>query len=105
MVVYITNGYTLMTVEAGERPPSLPARLPSCRKAKDTVMILGHMVKWADEHKSEITELERLLGELRKAEGNIEARTYRPRTDAAQQATANKKSRGGGRKEDKNEHI
>ena len=51
------------------------------REAKDTVAILDPVVDWKKKNKTFLDSLEGLLGRVRKAEKDIEGRTYRPRTD------------------------
>lgn len=50
------------------------------RVAKDTEMMAGPVVTWAEKNRATLKELERLLGEVRKQEKKNEVRIYSPRT-------------------------
>lgn len=50
------------------------------RVAKDTEMMEGPVVTWAEKNRATLKELERLLGEVRKQEKKNEVRIYSPRT-------------------------
>lgn len=50
------------------------------RRAKDFVAACTPIVKWAEENRSVIKSLERLLGDVRKEERSTENRFYTPRT-------------------------
>lgn len=49
------------------------------RTAKDTVCRMGPVVAWLETNRPVVKSLERLLGELRKAENRLENRVYIPR--------------------------
>lgn len=49
------------------------------RTAKDTMNIMAPVLAWNDENRNIIKSLERLLGEVRKAEKYTEGRIYTPR--------------------------
>lgn len=51
------------------------------RNAKDAVTVMRPVVEWAAGHKSAVNSLEKLLGEVRKAERDTENRHYTDRTD------------------------
>ena len=51
------------------------------RAAKDNMEQLSPIVQWVDENQAVIKGLERLLGEVRKAEKRVSGRIYTPRTD------------------------
>lgn len=51
------------------------------RQAKDTAEILRPVISWVDDHGQIVKSLERLLGEVRKAEKNTESRCYTEKTD------------------------
>lgn len=50
------------------------------RAAMDLQSVTAPILKWMDENKTVIKSLERLLGDVRKAERNTENRIYTPRT-------------------------
>ena len=50
------------------------------REAKDRERQLQPIVDWLSQNKKTINELERLLGEVRKAEKSTESRIYTPKT-------------------------
>ena len=54
-------------------------------KAKDTIEQLNPLVSWVDQNLKTIKELERALGEMRKAEKNMCYRHYNPKTDIVNQ--------------------
>lgn len=56
------------------------------RKAKDTIEQLGPLVTWVAQNSKIIKELEKVLGEMRKAEKNIQYRHYNPKTDIVNEA-------------------
>lgn len=49
------------------------------RKAKDTLVVLGLVLDWIDANRSVVKSLERLLGDVRRAEKRTEGRIYTPR--------------------------
>lgn len=49
------------------------------RKAKDMMEITAPILEWVEGHRAETKSLERLLGDVRKAERKMENRTYIPR--------------------------
>ena len=51
------------------------------RKAKDTIEQLGPLVTWVAQNNKVIKELEKVLGEMRKAEKNMCYRHYNPKTN------------------------
>lgn len=51
------------------------------RKAKDRAQITQPIVDWERQNQKTIRELERLLGEVRRAEKATEGRSYNPKTD------------------------
>ena len=51
------------------------------RKAKDTIEQLGPLVTWVVQNNKVIKELERVLGEMRKVEKNMQYRHYNPKTN------------------------
>ena len=51
------------------------------RKAKDTIEQTGPLVTWVAQNNKVIKELERVLGEMRKAEKNMCYRHYNPKTN------------------------
>lgn len=55
------------------------------RKAKDTIEQLNPLVSWGNQNLKTIKELERVLGEMRKAEKNMCYRHYNPKTDIVNQ--------------------
>ena len=66
-------------------PPSKLKRLLATarrrrRIAKNIIETAEPVVAWCDKHKTEIKELERLLGEMRQTERRIAGRVYAPRT-------------------------
>ena len=50
------------------------------RAAKDAMSMTAPVLEWLDANRAVIKSLERLLGEVRKAEKNTEGRIYTPRT-------------------------
>lgn len=64
------------------------------RKAKDTIEQLGPLVTWVAQNSKIIKELEKVLGEMRKAEKNIQYRHYNPKTDIVNQALKEVKKDG-----------
>ena len=50
------------------------------RESKDTMSTMIPVLEWADSNRAVIKSLERLLGDVRKAEKNLENRIYTPRT-------------------------
>lgn len=46
------------------------------REAKDIIRVMQPIVNWADNNASTIKNIERLLGEVRKAEKSLENRVY-----------------------------
>lgn len=50
------------------------------RRAKDTLARTGPVAAWARENQKTVKDLERLLGEVRKAERQTANRAYAPRT-------------------------
>lgn len=55
------------------------------RAAKDAVQRLHPLVEWMDRNNRTIKEMERLLGDIRKAEASTENRHYNHKTDIVQQ--------------------
>ena len=53
------------------------------RTAKDAMAELGPVLAWLDENRAVVKSLERLLGEVRRAERRTENRVYTPRTNPA----------------------
>jgi len=51
------------------------------REAKETMEVLSPVLAWAEENKTMVKSLERLLGNVRKVERRIQERQYTPRTD------------------------
>lgn len=51
------------------------------RQAKNTAEILKPVVSWVDSNEQIVKSLERLLGEVRKAEKNTDSRSYMEKTD------------------------
>ena len=51
------------------------------RTAKDTLSVLAPIRAWVADNTDVIHALQRLLGEVRKAEGKLENRYYNPKTD------------------------
>ena len=51
------------------------------RQEKDIVAQLAPVVEWAKENDVAIRRLQRVLGELRKVDRNIQNRFYTPRTN------------------------
>ena len=51
------------------------------RRAKDTGTKTEAIVKWCEENSGVIRSIEKLLGEVRKAERSTENRSYIPKTD------------------------
>lgn len=54
------------------------------RKAKDAIIELQPILKWAEENARTLKSLEQLLGAVRKAEKATENRFYTDRTDAVE---------------------
>ena len=52
----------------------------SRRMAKDIYNTVSLIVQWAEENKNVVKSLERLLGDVRKAEKFMQNRTYTPKT-------------------------
>ena len=50
------------------------------RRAKDTLQAAGPLVLYAEGHRRELKDLEKLLGEVRRAERATEGRIYTPRS-------------------------
>ena len=65
------------------------------RKAKDTIEQLGPLVTWVVQNNKVIKELERVLGEMRKVEKNMQYRHYNPKTDIVSQALKGGKDQNG----------
>ena len=65
------------------------------RKAKDTIEQLGPLVTWVAQNNKVIKELERVLGEMRKVEKNMQYRHYNPKTDIVSQALKGGKDQNG----------
>lgn len=57
------------------------------RAAKDKIIQTVLVVEWIAENPQTIKALERLLGDVRKAEKSLEHRVYVPRTDAGRRKT------------------
>lgn len=51
------------------------------RDAKDLITVLSPLAHWVEDNKTVLKSLERLLGDIRKAEKSTESRFYIPRTD------------------------
>ena len=51
------------------------------REAKDLNAVLTPVVEWADANRATVKALEKLLGEVRRAERTTESRIYTPRTN------------------------
>ncbi len=51
------------------------------RQAKETVEISAPVIEWLQENGNTVKSLERLLGEVRKAERRVQGRVYSPRTN------------------------
>lgn len=56
------------------------------RDAKDTMTITDPIISWVAENKTVLKSLERLLGDIRKAEHSTEGRCYIPRTNVVELA-------------------
>lgn len=56
------------------------------REAKETIEITQPIVQWVNENRATIKGLERLLGDVRKAERRTQNRSYAPRTDILEEA-------------------
>lgn len=65
---YICQGFTLHNIREKRR------------EAKDAKAVTTPIVEWVYQNKKTINDLEKLLGEVRKAEKRTENRTYRNRT-------------------------
>lgn len=50
------------------------------RRAKDAMSVLEPVLSWAEGNRTVVKSLERLLGDVRKAEKSTENRIYTPRT-------------------------
>lgn len=55
------------------------------RDAKDTRIKCQYIIDWIEENGKVIKSLERLLGEVRKIERNLENRSYFPKTDIVEE--------------------
>lgn len=64
------------------------------REAKNTETVLRPIVEWADKHGPDIKSLERLLGDVKKAEKSAENRHYIDRTDIIAETLGKKKEAG-----------
>ena len=51
------------------------------REAKDLSAVLTPVAEWLDGNRATVKELEKLLGEVRKAQRSAESRIYTPRTN------------------------
>lgn len=60
------------------------------REAKDSVQRLQPLMDWIDKNNKTIKEMERLLGDIRKAETSTENRHYNNKTDIVQQTIGGK---------------
>lgn len=58
----------------------------SRRTAKETIELSSPILEWIEENQSAVRSLERLLGDVRKAERRIEGRTYSPKTNIMEEA-------------------
>lgn len=58
------------------------------RVAKDLYNAVSPVAQWAEENKNVIKSLERLLGDVRKAEKFLQNRTYTPKTGVLREAEA-----------------
>jgi len=56
------------------------------RKAKDEMDALSPVLLWVEENRSVVKGLERLLGDVRKAERRAENRIYTPRTERGRES-------------------
>lgn len=55
------------------------------RKAKDIRAVFLPVLEWAKENKKVVKDLEKLLGEVRKAEKGMNCRHYRAKTNVVEQ--------------------
>lgn len=62
------------------------------REAKNTKQQLEPLIRWTEENQAVVRGLERLLGEVRKAETNIKNAHYYPRTDIVNEILENKEN-------------
>lgn len=62
------------------------------REAKNIQLQLAPLVGWIRENQNVVRGLERLLGEVRKAETNIKNAHYYPRTDVVDEILENKEN-------------
>ena len=60
------------------------------REAKDKTICLEPIVQWIEDNAAVIKGLERLLGEVRKAERSLENRTYHQKTNIVETIRGNK---------------
>lgn len=60
------------------------------REAKDKTICLEPIVQWIEDNAAVIKGLERLLGEVRKAERSLENRTYHQKTNIVETVRGNK---------------
>ena len=60
------------------------------RMAKDKIIRIEPIAKWVDDNPTIIKGLERLLGEVRKAERSLENRMYHPKTDIIEKVRVDK---------------
>lgn len=51
------------------------------RQAKEEIELLSPLLRWIEENRSIIKALERMLGEMRKTERNMQDRTDIPKTN------------------------
>lgn len=65
------------------------------REAKNIQLQLAPLVGWIKENQNVVRGLERLLGEVRKAETNIKNAHYYPRTDVVNEILENKENING----------
>ena len=60
------------------------------REAKDKTLCLEPIVQWIEDNAAVIKGLERLLGDVRKAERSLENRTYHQKTNIVETVRGNK---------------
>lgn len=65
---------------------TLHAVRKSRRTAKETMETFSPVLSWLEENRATVKALERLLGDVRKAERRIEGRTYSPKTNIMEEA-------------------
>lgn len=55
------------------------------REAKDTIRVMQPIVTWAENNASTLKNIERLLGDVRKAEKSLENRIYSKRSNSKEE--------------------